>query len=81
MIGLGEPAARKSPLPDQLGRVRKFYAPLLERKYDNSDARLRDLEQLQTICGRFQDRAQFLTEMTLDPPNSTPGPRRRSPPR
>ena len=71
MIGLADPAARRQPVPDQLHRVRRFYAPLMEDRYDHSDARLRDIEQLEVISGRFQDRSQFLTEMTLDPPAST----------
>ncbi len=71
MIGLGSPAARKQPVPEQLHRVRRFYAPLLERKYDDSSNRLRDLEQLEIVSGRFRDRAQFITEMSLDPPTST----------
>jgi DNA helicase-2/ATP-dependent DNA helicase PcrA len=71
MIGLGAPEARKQRVPEQLHRVRRFYAPLMERKYDHSDSRLRDIEQLEAISGRFQDRNQFLTEMSLDPPAST----------
>ncbi len=71
MIGLTAPAARRHAVPDQLHRVRRFYAPLMERKYDHSESRLRDLEQLELISGRFTDRAQFLTEMSLDPPVST----------
>ncbi|MFV0442966.1 MAG: ATP-dependent helicase, partial [Planctomycetaceae bacterium] len=71
MIGLGDPAAKKQAIPDQLHRVRRFYAPLMEGRYDHVDSRLRDLETLETVSGRFQDRAQFLTEMTLDPPAST----------
>ena len=71
MIGLAEPAARRHAVPDQLHRVRRFYGPLLEQKYDDSHNRLRDIEQLEILAGRFQDRAQFLTEMSLDPPAST----------
>jgi DNA helicase-2/ATP-dependent DNA helicase PcrA len=71
MIGLGDPAAKKQKVPDQLHRVRRFYAPLMDGRYDNLDSRLRDLETLEVVSGRFQDRAQFLTEMTLDPPVST----------
>jgi DNA helicase-2/ATP-dependent DNA helicase PcrA len=71
MIGLSIPEARKHAVPDQLHRVRRFYAPLMERKYDHSDSRLRDIEQLEVISGRFRDRTQFITEMSLDPPSST----------
>lgn len=51
--------------------TRLFYAPLLETKYDNVQARLNDLIQLEAIAARYQSRTEFLAEMTLDPPNST----------
>ena len=56
---------------DDVGRVRKFYAPLLEVRYDRTAPRLRDLEQIESLSARFSDRATFLTEITLDPPAST----------
>ena len=65
------PAARKGDVSQQVHRVRSFYAPLLEQKYDNAKPRLKDLEQLELVSGRFKDRMQFVTEMTLDPPAST----------
>ncbi|GAC1342536.1 MAG: ATP-dependent helicase [Myxococcales bacterium] len=55
----------------QVHRVRTFYAPLLEERYDHAQARLRDLEQLEQAAGAFADRGTFLAELTLDPPNST----------
>jgi len=58
-------------LPAQLHRVRKFYAPLMETKYDHVEPRLRDLEQLELIASRYRNRRQMLLEITLDPPNST----------
>ena len=58
-------------LPTQVGRVRKFYAPLLEAKYDHVEPRLRDLEQLELIASRFRSRSRMLLELTLDPPSST----------
>jgi DNA helicase-2/ATP-dependent DNA helicase PcrA len=58
-------------LPSQVHRVRKFYTPLLEEKYDNADPRLRDLEQLEMIASRYGSRQRMLLEMTLDPPSST----------
>ncbi len=71
MCGLSQPGARKQKITDQVHRVRLFYSPLVELKYDNPRARLKDLEQLEAVSGRFQDRLQFITEMTLDPPSST----------
>ncbi len=58
-------------LPTQLNRVRKFYTPLLEAKYDHVEPRLRDLEQLEVIASRYRSRHRMLLEMTLDPPSST----------
>ncbi len=58
-------------LPAQVNRVRKFYAPLLEMNYDQAAPRLRDLEQLEQIAGRYRSRRRMLMEMALDPPNST----------
>ncbi len=63
--------ASAKELPSQVHAVRKFYGPLLEDRYDNARARLRDLEQLEQLASRFTDRETFLTELTLDPPAST----------
>lgn len=66
--GLVKPA---DGLPAQVHRVRKFYAPLLEIKYDHVQPRLRDLEQLEQIASRYRSRRTMLAEITLDPPSST----------
>lgn len=58
-------------LPSQVHLVRSFYAPLLEECYDNSPARLRDVEQIEQLAGRFSSRSQLLADLTLDPPAST----------
>ncbi|MEZ5124706.1 MAG: ATP-dependent helicase [Thermoleophilia bacterium] len=58
-------------VPAQIHAVRSVYAPLLERRYDNVQARLRDLEQIEALAARAPGRAQFLTDLALDPPAST----------
>ena len=58
-------------LASQIKQIRLFYAPLLERLYDNARARLMDLEQLEWLAARFPDRARFLAEIALDPPSYT----------
>jgi DNA helicase-2/ATP-dependent DNA helicase PcrA len=58
-------------LPTQIHRVRTFYAPLMEGKYDHVEPRLRDLEQLEVIASRYRSRPRMLLELTLDPPSST----------
>lgn len=57
-------------VPGQIGQVLDFYEPLLEEKYDNPDRRLGDLEQLQQIAAKYQDRAEMLADLTIDPPTN-----------
>jgi DNA helicase-2/ATP-dependent DNA helicase PcrA len=54
----------------QLGQVRRWYQPHLERLYDGLDTREADLQQLEQISGRYPTRERFLTELTLDPPSA-----------
>src|SRR5262249_47684797 len=58
-------------LPSQLHRVRGYYGPLCEERYDHAPARLRDLEQLEQLAASFADRTTFLGELTIEPPRST----------
>jgi len=55
-------------LPLQVHAALKFYAPLLEVKYDNPEPRIRDLEQLEPLAAKFPDRRTMLAEIALDPP-------------
>ncbi len=48
-----------------------YYAPILKRAYDDSPRRLRDLEQLLLIMERYADMENFLTDMALEPPNTS----------
>jgi DNA helicase-2/ATP-dependent DNA helicase PcrA len=59
------------PLSEQVAQVRQFYAPVLERRYDQSQVRARDIEQLEQIARNFGSRSQMLSDLTLDPPAST----------
>ena len=59
------------PLAEQVAQVRFFYTPVLERRYDQSHVRARDVEQLEQIARNFRSRAQMLSDLTLDPPAST----------
>ncbi len=62
---------RPPALAVQLHRIRAFYGPLCEERYDHVTARLRDLESLEQLAAGFADRAAFLGELTLEPPRST----------
>jgi len=59
------------PPAAQVERVRRFLEPLLRRRYDQPEPRLRDLEQLEQLATGFETRERFVTDLTLDPPSST----------
>jgi DNA helicase-2/ATP-dependent DNA helicase PcrA len=54
----------------QLGLVRKWYGPHLERIYDAAAVRDVDLEQLEQIAGSHETREHFLSQLALDPPDA-----------
>lgn len=59
--------------PAELARIRRWYEPFLDQLWEDASARLADLMQLEQIAGGYQSREQFLTELTLDPPDATSG--------
>ena len=63
---LADPA---TPWPGQVGTVREWYKPQLERIYDAAFSRTGDLEQLEHLSAQHSSRERFLTELTLDPPS------------
>jgi DNA helicase-2/ATP-dependent DNA helicase PcrA len=71
---LGRDAAMSPEAPDwqhDVGLARNWYQPHLERLYDGAEQRAADLEQLEQVAGRYATRERFLSELTLDPPQST----------
>ena len=68
MHGLADPAASWS---GQMQRVREWYAPVMERKYDAPEVRAADLVQLERIASTCGTREAFLTDMALDPPQAS----------
>ncbi len=63
----------QSDWPAEFERVADWYAPQLERLYEDAAMRAPDLAQLQRIAGTYASRERFLTELTLDPPSATSG--------
>jgi DNA helicase II / ATP-dependent DNA helicase PcrA len=62
---LADPA---TPWAGQVGLVKDWYKPQLERIYDAGWTRMGDLEQLESLAVQQPNRERFLTELTLDPP-------------
>ncbi|WP_421590448.1 ATP-dependent helicase [Shinella sp. M27] len=57
--------------PAEIGTVRTWYEPHLDRIHEDADTRKGDLLQLEQIAGGYPSRERFLTELTLDPPDAT----------
>lgn len=55
----------------QIDRLSDFCRAVFDRSYDDAEARLGDIEHLAALAADYPDRSRFLTEITLDPPNST----------
>ena len=62
----GEP-----PPSVQIERIKDFCEAVFDRSYDDAAARLGDIDHLASLAADYSSRSRFLTEITLDPPNST----------
>ena len=62
---------QRSEWPKQVRALVDWYVPLM--KHDNAELRAADLHQLAAISGTYETRAQFLMEVTLEPPEGTVG--------
>jgi ATP-dependent DNA helicase UvrD/PcrA len=60
-----------TPWTGQVEQLRRWYEPHLERLYEDSAVRTGDLEKLEQIAAGYATRERFLSELTLDPPDST----------
>jgi DNA helicase-2/ATP-dependent DNA helicase PcrA len=60
-----------STWPAEFELVLRWYIPHLERLHEDAKIREADLLQLAQIASTYPSRQRFLTELTLDPPNST----------
>jgi DNA helicase II / ATP-dependent DNA helicase PcrA len=57
--------------PADLELARSWYLPQLERIHDDAQVRKLDVDQLVRLAAGYASRERFLTELTLDPPQST----------
>jgi DNA helicase-2/ATP-dependent DNA helicase PcrA len=64
---------RNTPWPAEFELVQEWYAPHLDRIYDDGPLRAADVAQLGQIATGYGSRERFLTELTLDPPDATSG--------
>lgn len=64
-------ALRGATWPADLDLAAQWYRPMMNERYDDARVRAGDIDQMQRIGATFGSRTSFLTELTLDPPNST----------
>ncbi|MEP6790246.1 MAG: ATP-dependent helicase, partial [Ramlibacter sp.] len=57
--------------PADLELAKTWYLPQLDRIHDDATVRKLDVEQLVRLAAGYTSRERFLTELTLDPPQST----------
>jgi DNA helicase-2/ATP-dependent DNA helicase PcrA len=62
---------RELELPATIERVRAFYDPIFQERYDHATVRAHDLESLARLAEGSPSRREFLADVTLDPPAST----------
>ncbi len=55
----------------EIDRLKRFCTVVFPNKYENSVARLADIDQLAATARGYSSRSRFLTELTLDPPERT----------
>jgi DNA helicase-2/ATP-dependent DNA helicase PcrA len=62
---------RNDNWPADMDLVRRWYIPHLDRIHDDAKVRRMDIENLQRMAAAYPSRENFLSELTLDPPEAT----------
>lgn len=69
---LKELAVSQMPLREQIQAALDLYRPILQEQWPlDGDSRLADLEQLLDVAKKFKGRRELLSELVLDPPQSS----------
>ena len=68
---MGRLRDRQTDWQAQPGLVRGWYGRHIDRLHENPHARMNDLEQLERIAQTYPNRRRFLTEVALDPPDTS----------
>jgi DNA helicase II / ATP-dependent DNA helicase PcrA len=63
--------ACEEPWPVSMRLALNWYAPYFQDKYDDHRSRQADLDQLEQIASTFNACERFLTEISLDPPDTS----------
>lgn len=58
-------------ISEKIKLIKEYYVPLLQKKYDNFDKRLEDIEILIELSNKYKSIENFLTDMALEPPKES----------
>jgi DNA helicase-2/ATP-dependent DNA helicase PcrA len=58
-------------IAEDIDEIRKLYDGVLAERYDRSEPRLADLDQLRVIAAGYPGRTAFLAALALEPPSNT----------
>ncbi|HEY4305553.1 MAG TPA: ATP-dependent helicase [Gemmatimonadaceae bacterium] len=58
-------------IAEDIDEIRKLYDSVLAERYDRSEPRLADLDQLRVIAAGYPSRTAFLAALALEPPSNT----------
>jgi len=58
-------------VPEIFTQLSEYYKPILQRKYDDSPKRWKDIETMIGIAGTYTSIGTFLADMTLEGPNES----------
>ena len=63
--------AEDASVGEDIDEIRLLYDSILAERYDRSEPRLADLDQLRVIAAGYPGRSAFLAALALEPPQST----------
>jgi DNA helicase-2/ATP-dependent DNA helicase PcrA len=69
----GDAGLESLPVTEAVARVIAYYRPLMEARFDDYPRRLKDLDHLESLCARYKTLSEFLSEITLEPPQASVG--------
>ncbi|MGH7618320.1 MAG: ATP-dependent helicase [Gemmatimonadaceae bacterium] len=68
---LSNPKRGDAGVGEDIDEIRRLYDAVLAERYDRSEPRLADLDQLRVIAAGYPSRADFLAAIALEPPTNT----------
>ncbi len=68
---LAEIAGKGVGIQDRVAKAWDFYRPILESRYDDHPKRTGDIKELLRLAKNYTSMVRFLTDMTLEPPNTS----------